>query len=112
MNFKLKYGDIELGDIAEAFVSDETWYGTFHLYHVKKCSDMECRLIEFITFCKDWHNRLGTGKEYDASEFDSYKDILSSGLWAAIPVTLSDGTVHQIYEAPVFVEDEISWRDA
>jgi hypothetical protein len=111
MNFKLKYDDIELGEIADAFVSDETWSGTFHLYFVNRCSEVECRLIEFITFCKEWHNRLRTGQEYNASEFDSFKDVLCSGLWVAVPVTPSDGTAHQIDEAPVFVDDEISWRD-
>jgi hypothetical protein len=112
MNFKLQYDDIEVGDIADAFVSDETWHGTFHLSILTECSEIECRLMEFITFCKEWHNRLKQDQEYDASEFDSYKDVLCSGLWVAVPVTPYNGAVHQINEAPVFVGDEISWRDA
>jgi hypothetical protein len=112
MNFKLKYGDIELGDIENAFVSDETWYGEFHLSLLNGRKDIECRLLEFITFCKEWHTRQCKGQEPDSSEFDSFSDILSSGLWVAVPATPSDGTIHEISEAPVFDDNEISWRDA
>jgi hypothetical protein len=111
MDFKLKYGDAVLGNIEDAFVSDETWYGTFHISLLKGSTDIECRLIEFITFCKEWHKRLSTGQKHDASEFDLFNDILHSGLWVAAPVTPSDGTIHKIYEAPIFVDNEISWRN-
>ena len=112
MNLKLKYGDIELGVIKDAFESDDTWFGTFQLSLLKGGTEIEFRLIEFITFCKEWHTRLSTEQEYDASEFDSFKDILCSGLWMAVLVLTLDGVIHQIHEAPVFVDDKISWRNA
>jgi len=65
------------------------------------------RVGEFIEFSREWHVRLVQGRDPDASEFEKFTDLLSSGRWH---VTASNGTDQPIVQAPVFVGSEITWR--
>jgi len=107
MNFLLQYGPLAVGSVVDAFESDDTWFGVFQ--PAPADSPLNSRIQAFVAFSKEWHSRLEAGLDPCASEFDSFRDVLKSGLWHAIA---SDGSVHGISEAPVFVGTEISWRPA
>jgi hypothetical protein len=108
MNFVLQYGTIVVGSVVEAFQSDDTWFGKFLPRPPPQSnSALHLRLLTFIAFCRDWHSRLASGLEPNATEFDSFRDILASGLWQAVG---SDGAIRAIREAPVFIGADISWR--
>jgi hypothetical protein len=66
------------------------------------------RLQDFIAFCEGWHARLDSGEDVDASEFDRFSDVLTSGLWAT---EARDGTIRAVHEAPVFYDSEVTWND-
>ena len=102
----LFYDDAVIGTIDGAFVSDGTWFGDFHPASDDRSDDRLVRLREFIEFCREWHARLATD-DADASEFDRFADLISSGLWH---VRMADGSDQKIFEAPVFIGNEISWR--
>ena len=108
MNFVLQYGTLVVGSVVEAFQSDDTWFGKFlPAPPLDNESALNLRILAFIAFCRDWHSRLGAGLEPNATEFESFRDILASGLWHAVG---SDGAVHAIAEAPAFIGTDISWR--
>jgi hypothetical protein len=70
---------------------------------------MPLRVQEFIALCKDWHERLDTGRPHQADEFDAWRDIYDSGEWRTIA---PDGTIKPV-TAPVFWPDGgIVWREA
>jgi hypothetical protein len=103
----LRYGPHVVGEVTEPFCSDDTWFGGFTLVAYPAVSAIPARLCEFVEFSRSWHARIKSGLEPEGSEFDRFKDLLSSGLWR---VELPNGDAQEIAEAPVFVEDEVSWR--
>ena len=56
MNLKLFYGDTLVGDIDDAFFSDDTGYGAFRL--MLSASPVTRRLRNFIMLSANWHSRL------------------------------------------------------
>lgn len=106
---KLFYGHLVVGTIEEAFVSDGTWFGEFLPEPQAGREQAGIRVSEFIKFCQDWHDRLAKGADPDATEFEQFADLISSGLWH---VRTTDGSDQAIVEAPVFTGTEITWRTA
>jgi hypothetical protein len=102
----LQYADIAVGDLTEVFVSDATWYGDFRQTLTSPSNAKEQRILEYIAFCKDWDARSYAEADADASEFDQFSDLLSSGLWRT---QSPDGTIGEISHAPIFRKEEISW---
>jgi hypothetical protein len=104
---KLLYGEVVVGTIDGAFVSDGSWFGDFLQEPVIDGDRVIIRVAEFIEFCKEWHERLAAGADADASEFEQFADLLSSGSWHMRAI---DGSDRAIVEAPVFIGNEITWR--
>jgi hypothetical protein len=104
---KLLYGEVVVGTIDGAFVSDGTWFGDFSPEPLTDGDRVNIRVSEFIEFCRKWHERLAAGADADASEFEQFSDLLTSGSWH---VRAIDGSDQAIVEAPVFIGSEITWR--
>jgi hypothetical protein len=103
---KLYYDSVLVGDVAEPFEHQGTWFGTFTSHLPPAGSETQLRLAEFIAFCERWHERLKAGDDPDAREFDAFGPILKSGNWR---VEDERGERMAIEQAPVFVEGEVSW---
>jgi hypothetical protein len=104
---ELRYGLILVGEIADPFLHQNTWFGSFRQRVSQECGSTEQRLCEFISFCNDWDARNNRGDDADASEFEQFDDVLNSGLWYT---RTNDGAVSRIDQAPFFSGDEISWQ--
>jgi hypothetical protein len=107
MNLQLYYDKILVGDIIDAFCDQATWFGSFQSRLDLGADILQMRLHDFIVFCEDWHKRLADGIGGDASEFDQFRDVLTSGLWF---IHASDAAVSKIDQAPSFTGGELSWR--
>jgi len=107
MNLQLHYDKIYVGDITDAFCDQATWLGRFQSRLDSGADILQKRLHDFIVFCEDWHKRLAAGIGGDASEFDQFRDLLTSGLWFTLS---SDAAVSKIDQAPSFTGGELSWR--
>jgi hypothetical protein len=107
---QLWYGSQVVGQITGVFLSDDTWFGSFHSDLARRGEKVPERVTEFIEFCQDWNNRVESSPNEPPhpAEFDQYSDLLKSGLWC---VKSEQGDVWRISEAPVFAGDgEVSWR--
>ena len=104
----LSYGTTRVGYIHDAFEPDATWFGPFVRAISPDDGSLARSLLEFIEFCEGWNERtIDNPTPPDASEFDSFSDLLTSGLWTT---TSPDGAVRRIREAPVFFKgDEVTW---
>jgi hypothetical protein len=105
MNLELYYGSSHIGQIEDAFWSDDTGFGVFRPSLIGEAATIE-RIRAFIAFSEEWHEKLKTGNPQDASEFDSFSDIHSSDQWHTIS---PDGSVTHI-NAPAFIQGEVTWR--
>jgi hypothetical protein len=103
---ELRYGQIPIGTIIDEFLSDGTWFGRFHEAVVPDASPLHQRLHDYIAFSVEWHERLRSDLPAEATEFDQFGEMISSGAWQTLA---SDGSVALIAEAPVFVQDEVTW---
>ncbi len=106
----LWYDNVLIGHVTGTYYSDETWWGI--LIRVVHADDGELgqRLLSFIYFCEDWNERYARdpANPPSATEFDSYSDVLKSGLWF---VRNANGEQLRIGEAPLFYAgEEICWR--
>jgi hypothetical protein len=54
---RLRYGNVAVGEIADAFLSDGTWFGAFRQTLTIPSCPTERRIHEYIRFCKDWNAR-------------------------------------------------------
>jgi hypothetical protein len=104
---RLRYGPVSVGNIADPFVHQGTWFGSFRPSVDDEDSPIAEQVREFVGFCKRWHDRLASGEDVNASDFDRFTDMLTSGLWATEG---QDGIASVVDQAPVFSGDEISWR--
>jgi len=104
MNLQLFHGDTLVGDIDDAFFSDDTGYGVLRLK--LSASPVTQRLRDFIRLSEDWHSRLKQGQPHDAGEFDAYRDVYDSDQWQTVS---DDGGVARISQ-PVFISGEVTWR--
>jgi hypothetical protein len=104
---ELRYGSVLVGQIEEPFCHQGAWFWLFHPTVVAESGCQERRLYEFIRFCEEWHRRLENGAGPDASEFNTYRDVIQSNLWHT---TSNDGAVARFNEAPVFASGDVSWR--
>jgi hypothetical protein len=103
----LLYGSLNVGRIEDAFCSDDTWYGRFEATIKSSDGPLAERLLEFICFCEEWHQRLAAPST-DPCEFDHYSDVIKSGLWETQAET---GENWQIAEAPLFLlGGDVTWR--
>jgi hypothetical protein len=108
-NLRLWYGDVEVGQIKNAFLNDGMWYGTLELE--LSCQDRKLgrRINDYITFVEDWNERVRRADQADTSEFDRYSDLVKSGLWFT---RNEEGAVSYIRETPIFFAgNELSWRN-
>lgn len=103
---ELRYGQIHIGTITEEFLSDGTWFGRFQEAVVLDPSPLHKRLHEYIAFSVEWHERLRSGLSAGATEFDEFGEIISSGDWQTIGL---GGSVARLPEAPVFIQEELTW---
>ena len=106
--FELQYGPVRLGQITDAFCGDpgaETWFGNFSANPEAGSSDLESRVREFIALSQEWHERMDCGEEIDASDFESFEDIVKSSAWV---IQGPDESIMKI-RCPVFSSGEVSW---
>jgi hypothetical protein len=107
----LLFDNVVVGEITDAFEHQGTQFGNF-LCSLPADGDRTAkRLRAFIEFCKDWFERSGSEAGADASEFDQYRDVVSSGKWS---VQKPDGDLSKIEDAPIFqdgLNGEISWLE-
>ena len=103
---KLYYDSVLVGEIADPFEHQGTWFGAFTSRLPAGGSELQRRLAQFITFCERWHHRLNAGDDPDAAEFDEFGPIVRSGRWQVVGERDEGVSVDQ---APVFVEGEVSW---
>jgi hypothetical protein len=102
----LWFDGVLVGHIREPFQSDGTWFDILERAVQPSDSELPRRLSEFIRFCEDWNERVRDDSA-DAAEFDSYADVVKSGLWVTID---SVGRSTRIADAPVFFSgDEVTW---
>jgi hypothetical protein len=97
MDLQLYYGPLLVGDLTEVFEHQGTWFGTFRPAFSAPRGLLDGRICEFIAFCEEFNARAEAGQDHDAAEFDSFDDLLSSGLWRVIA---PGGTVSEIKDAP------------
>jgi hypothetical protein len=107
MKLQLYYDTLLVGDITAPLLHQDIWIGQFHQVAAAQDGPLARRLCDFIAFCQEWHIRLQAGATCDASEFEQFSDLRSSGLWL---IRNANGTAAQIEKAPVFINGEISWR--
>jgi hypothetical protein len=106
MNFHLEFDGLNVGFAVHAIEHQGTWIGQFNAF--PSSADVgDARVREFITLCRNWHERIDAGEDPSADEFDAFQDIISSEKWWAIDET---GCKSRIVEAPVFVGNDVSWR--
>ena len=103
---ELRYGQIPVGTITGEFLSDGTWFGRFHEVVDPGASPVHQRLHDYISFSVEWHERLRSNLPAEATEFDQFGEMISSRVWQTLA---SDGSVSLIADAPVFVQDEVTW---
>lgn len=109
MGLQLYFGSILVGYVEGPFEHQGTWFGMLRRVPLDEGEPTQRRLSEYLTFCQAWHDRLAAGEEPEASEFDAFSDVLTSGLWYARD---EREAVTPIREAPVLVDDELSWQTA
>ena len=107
MNLQLNYDDVPVGEIADPFYHQGTWFGCLHQIVAAQDGPLARRICDFIAFCREWSARIAVKAPCEASEFDQYSDVVQSGGWFTRD---ADGTIAKIEEAPVFTNGEISWR--
>jgi hypothetical protein len=103
---KLYYDSVLVGEIADPFEHQGTWFGTFISRLSPTGSETQRRLAEFIAFSERWHERLKAGGDPDAAEFDEFGPIVRSGGWQVVD---ERGERTAVDQAPVFVDGEVSW---
>ena len=111
MTIHLRFDDVVVGEIADAFDHQGTQFGTFHCSLPADGDETAKRLRSFIEFCKDWFERCGSDAGADASEFDQFRDVVGSGKWS---VQQPGGEISKIEDAPMFcdgLKGEISWLE-
>jgi hypothetical protein len=107
VDLQLEYGALVVGDITGVFEHQRTWFGTFRPAFSAARGPVECRICEFIDFCKNFCARSAADQDTDAAEFDRFDDLLSSGPWR---VRDPSGAIAEIKGAPNFLGgEEISW---
>jgi hypothetical protein len=107
----LFFDNVVVGEITDAFEHQGTQFGNFECSLPPDGDKTAKRLRAFIEFCTDWFERSGSEAGADASEFDQYRDVVSSGKWS---VQKPGGDLSKIEDAPMFqdgLKGEISWRD-
>ena len=106
MASKLYYDSVLVGEIADPFEHQGTWFGNFTSQLPPAGTETQRRLMEFIAFCERWHQRLKAGDDPGASEFDAFGKVVRSDLWAVVD---ERGKRVPVDQWPVFVEGEVSW---
>ena len=92
-----------VGAISIPIFADNTWHGVLAINDALVNDTFGMRIIDFIRFSEDWHERLRMNQSNPpaSSEFDSYLDLLQSDQW--VIQDLTEDRYHQI-EGPVFFE--------
>jgi hypothetical protein len=106
MNLQLHYDTVLVGEIEDVFCDQDTWYGKFGDSRCVGEGALEQRVCHFITFCRSWNARCQQELSHNASEFDQFTDLLSSGLWFTKDAS---GASSLIDQAPNFYDGEVSW---
>jgi hypothetical protein len=98
-----------VGEIVDPFEHQGTWFGTFRCMLAADGDEMSLRVRAFIEFCQDWYVRSEGDYVADASEFDRFRDVVTSGKWR---IQNEGGSCSQVADAPVFADGlhgQISW---
>src|SRR4051794_22037052 len=107
MDLQLYFGPVLVGVVIDVIEHQGTWFGMLAPALAAERDPTERRVREFIAFCEDWNARCAADLDVNASEFDRFSDLFTSGLWRT---QAPDGTVSTIGGAPNFLGGgKISW---
>lgn len=107
---KLVFRSLTIGEVSDAFFSDQTWYGEFVADPSLAAHPVGKRVLEFKDFCEDWNKREIDNSDAppDAAEFDRFHDLTESNEWFL--KNEEDAAVYHIIAPVFFSEGEFSSR--
>lgn len=107
---KLYYEDILVANVTEPCRHQGTWFGMFELLISGEDGERQSRILDFIEFCKDWHDRIehDLSNPPDAEEFDQFEDLMSDRSWS---IWDNGADCKWISDLPTFIGgNEMSWQ--
>ena len=108
--FQLFCGAIRVGEIQDAFLSDDTWFGRYKLTIRREEGGSQGRILDFIELCGAWNRRIARSPSDppETSEFDRFSDLITPNPWSVLS---DDGNRLSVEGAPNFLDaGEMSWR--
>lgn len=107
LSLALWHDDLLVAHLSNAFPHQGTWFADYRLSIDGRDSEHAKRILDYISYCKDFNCRIANGDDHDFAEFDRFQDVSDCSHWRA---TLGNGLMVPMEGQLGFIDDQVTWR--
>ena len=107
LNLTLWHDSLLVAHLNNAFPHQGTWFSDYVLSIDGRTDEHARRILDYISFCKDFNRRIANGDDHDFNEFDRFQDVSDCSQWRA---TLANGLIIPMEGQLGFIDEQVTWQ--
>ncbi len=107
LSLTLWHNELMVANLSNAFPHQGTWFADYDLLIDGDANEHARRILEYITFCRNFNCGIANGDDLDFAEFVRFKDVSDCSLWRA---TLRNGLMIPMEGKLGFIDDQVTWQ--
>ena len=107
MTLTLWHNGLLIAHLSNVFPHQGTWFADYELSIDGHDDEHARRILDYISFCKDFNCRIANGDDHDFNEFVRFQDVSDCSRWRA---TLANGLIIPMEGQLGFIDDQITWQ--
>ncbi len=107
LTLTLWHNGLLIAHLSNVFPHQGTWFADYDLSMDGRTDEHARRILEYISYCKDFNNRIANGDDRDFAEFDLFQDVSDCSRWCA---KLANGLMIPMEGQLAFIDDQVTWQ--
>ncbi|MEZ6132414.1 MAG: hypothetical protein R3C59_27435 [Planctomycetaceae bacterium] len=107
LNLTLWHDSLLVAHLNNVFPHQGTWFADYVLSIDGRTDEHSRRILEYMSFCKDFNRRIASGDDHDFNEFDRFQDVSDCSHWRA---TLPNGLTIPMEGQLGFIDEQVTWQ--
>ena len=83
LSAELWFGGLLVADLHQLFPHQGTWFAEYVLKIAANRGPQEDQLLAYISFCEEFHRKIGEGRDHDFDEFLRFTPVQNCESWVA-----------------------------
>jgi hypothetical protein len=107
LTLTLWHNGLLIAHLSNVFPHQGNWFADYDLSITGRSDEHARRILEYISFCKEFNCRIANGDDHDFDELELFHDVSDCSNWRA---TLADGLMVPMEGQLGFIDDQVTWQ--